>query len=203
MRSCASTCRWPCPPRGRLHRPPRKAVAADVHVECVDSKSITAGLGTMVLAAARAARDGADVDTIVGLVNEMQPRTRVFGVLDTLDNLKKGGRIGGAQAMLGTMLSIKPCLDLSSGEVEEAGPAAHPQEGGRVAPVGRGGRGRRLRARRDPWPRPRRRRVRPITHRVHPPRPDPGVRARRGHRRAWWAASARGVLPVFSLSPSP
>ena len=98
-----------------------KAVADDIRVECVDSKSITAGLGTMVIAAAKAARDGADADTIVALVNEMQPRTRVFGVLDTLDNLKKGGRIGGAQAMLGTMLSIKPCLDLSSGEVEEAG----------------------------------------------------------------------------------
>src|SRR5690606_24741440 len=49
------------------------------------------------------------------------PRTRVYGVLDTLDNLKKGGRIGGAQALLGSMLSIKPALDLSSGVVQEAG----------------------------------------------------------------------------------
>ena len=106
---------------GQAAQAAAKAVADDLRVECVDSKSITAGLGTMVLAAARAARDGADADSIVALVNEMQPRTRVFGVLDTLDNLKKGGRIGNAQAMLGTMLSIKPCLDLSSGEVEEAG----------------------------------------------------------------------------------
>ncbi len=106
---------------GQAAQAAAKAVADDIRVECVDSKSITAGLGTMVIAAARAARDGADVDAIVALVNEMQPRTRVFGVLDTLDNLKKGGRIGGAQAMLGQMLSIKPCLDLSSGEVEEAG----------------------------------------------------------------------------------
>ncbi len=106
---------------GQAAQAAAKAVADDLRVECVDSKSITAGLGTMVIAAARAAREGADADTIVALVNEMQPRTRVFGVLDTLDNLKKGGRIGNAQAMLGTMLSIKPCLDLSSGEVEEAG----------------------------------------------------------------------------------
>ena len=97
------------------------AVADTIPVVCVDSKSITGGLGTMVLAAARAAQGGASIDDIVALVEEMQPRTRVFGVLDTLDNLKKGGRIGGAQAMLGTMLSIKPCLDLSSGEVAEAG----------------------------------------------------------------------------------
>ena len=84
---------------GQAAQAAAKAVADDLRVECVDSKSITAGLGTMVLAAARAARDGADADSIVALVNEMQPRTRVFGVLDTLDNLKKGGRIGNAQAM--------------------------------------------------------------------------------------------------------
>jgi fatty acid-binding protein DegV len=45
----------------------------------------------------------------------------VLGVLDTLDNLKKGGRIGNAQAMIGSLLSIKPCIDLSTGSVEEAG----------------------------------------------------------------------------------
>ncbi len=106
---------------GQAAQAAAKAVADDIEVHCVDSKSITAGLGTMVLAAAAAARDGDDAASIVSLVEEMQPRTRVLGVLDTLDNLKKGGRIGGAQAMLGTMLSIKPCLDLSSGEVEEAG----------------------------------------------------------------------------------
>jgi DegV family protein with EDD domain len=47
----------------------------------------------------------------------------VFGALDTLDNLKKGGRIGGAQALLGSLLAIKPILDISSGHVEEAGKA--------------------------------------------------------------------------------
>jgi DegV family protein with EDD domain len=47
----------------------------------------------------------------------------VLGALDTLENLKKGGRIGGAQALLGSLLSIKPLLDISSGEVEEAGKA--------------------------------------------------------------------------------
>lgn len=98
-----------------------KAVADRVPVTCVDSKSITGGLGTMVIAAARAAADGASAAEVVALVEELIPRTHVFGVLDTLDNLKKGGRIGNAQALLGTMLSIKPCLDLSSGEVEEAG----------------------------------------------------------------------------------
>lgn len=106
---------------GQAAQSAANAVADVVPVVCVDSESITAGLGTMVLAAARAAADGKAVDDIVALVENLRPRTHVFGVLDTLDNLKKGGRIGGAQAMLGTMLSIKPCLDLSSGAVEEAG----------------------------------------------------------------------------------
>jgi DegV family protein with EDD domain len=51
----------------------------------------------------------------------MVPRTRVFGTLDTLDNLKKGGRVGGAQALLGTLLSIKPMIEIREGVVEEAG----------------------------------------------------------------------------------
>ena len=54
---------------------------------------------------------------------EPGPRTHVIGALDTLENLKKGGRIGGAQALLGSLLSIKPLLDISSGEVDEAGKA--------------------------------------------------------------------------------
>ncbi|MFM9131378.1 MAG: DegV family protein, partial [Actinomycetota bacterium] len=47
--------------------------------------------------------------------------THVFGALDTLENLRKGGRIGGAKAMLGTALSVKPLIEVRNGEVEEAG----------------------------------------------------------------------------------
>ena len=105
------------------HQSARTAAQAldGIDVRVLDSHSITAGLGTQVLLAARAARDGASADEIVSLVESLEPRTRVYGVLDTLDNLKKGGRIGGAQALLGSMLSIKPALDLSSGVVQEAG----------------------------------------------------------------------------------
>jgi DegV family protein with EDD domain len=92
-------------------------------VRVVDSRSITSGLGTQVRAAAEAAADGAGADDVVALVDDMVGRTHVFGALDTLDNLKKGGRIGGAQALLGSLLSVKPLLDLSSGEVAEAGRA--------------------------------------------------------------------------------
>jgi len=76
-----------------------------------------------VLLAAEAAAGGASVDDVVALVEGLSTRTHVVGALDTLDNLKKGGRIGGAQALLGSLLSIKPIVDISSGTVEEAGKA--------------------------------------------------------------------------------
>ena len=90
-------------------------------VKCIDSKSITSGLGTIVRRAAAAAANGQSMDEIEALVENLTRRTRIFATLDTLENLKKGGRIGGATAMVGTMLQFKPCLDLSSGEVVEAG----------------------------------------------------------------------------------
>lgn len=99
------------------------AIGEDIDVRAVDSRSITGGLGSQVVAAAEAARDGKSADEIEALVTDMAARTRVYGALDTLENLKRGGRIGGAQAMLGTLLSIKPIVDISTGVVEEAAKA--------------------------------------------------------------------------------
>jgi DegV family protein with EDD domain len=93
----------------------------DAPIRIVDSLSVTGGLGSIVAAAARAARDGATLDAVAKLAEDMVPRTRVYGALDTLDNLKKGGRIGGAQAFLGSLLSIKPLIEIRDGVVHEAG----------------------------------------------------------------------------------
>jgi DegV family protein with EDD domain len=99
------------------------AIKDALDVRVCDSLSITSGLGTQVLLAARAAEGGASADEVVALVDDLAARTHVVGALDTLDNLKKGGRIGGAQALLGSLLSIKPIVDISTGKVEEAGKA--------------------------------------------------------------------------------
>lgn len=89
---------------------------ADIRV--VDTRTIAGPLATMVLLAAQWARDGIDADTIVERVRDLMARQRVFFVVDTLEYLHKGGRIGGAQALLGGLLQVKPILTLKDGRVE-------------------------------------------------------------------------------------
>ncbi len=87
----------------------------------IDTKTVSSGLGTLVLEAARAAAGRAGIDTVLKRVGDLIPRTHVLATLNTLENLKKGGRIGGARAMVGSMLSIKPMVDITGGVVHEAG----------------------------------------------------------------------------------
>jgi DegV family protein with EDD domain len=98
-----------------------KSLEGEIPVTVVDSRALTIGLGNLVIAAAEAAERGAGVEEIVTLVNDLSDRTRMWGLLNTLDNLLKGGRIGKAQQLMGSVLSIKPVLDMSTGEVHEAG----------------------------------------------------------------------------------
>ena len=95
-----------------------RTVEDEVPVRVVDSRSVTMGLGMIVLGAARAAADRVSVDEVAAAAEELAGRTRVYGTLDTLENLKKGGRIGGAQAFLGSLLSVKPSIDVRDGAVE-------------------------------------------------------------------------------------
>ena len=98
-----------------------RATDGEVDVRVVDSGKVSVGLGLMVKAAAVAAEAGQNADEIEAHLAQLKDRVFIYAALDTLDNLKKGGRIGTAQALLGSALSIKPCLDLTSGVVEEAG----------------------------------------------------------------------------------
>jgi DegV family protein with EDD domain len=97
------------------------AIETDVPIEVIDSRSITVGLGLTVTTLAERAREGATVEELVALTESLIPRTRVLGALDTLEYLKKGGRIGAAQAVLGSLLSIKPLIAIEDGKVEAAG----------------------------------------------------------------------------------
>lgn len=97
-----------------------KALDGEIPIEVVDSESASMGIGNLVMYAARRAQSGASVDEIVGELEDRRSRQKVFASLDTLDFLRKGGRIGGAQAMLGSMLSIKPVIEVRDGVVEPA-----------------------------------------------------------------------------------
>ncbi len=89
---------------------------ADIHV--VDTLFISINLGWMVLKAARMAAAGKSVDEILERVTAMKDHSCLYLTVDTLEYLHKGGRIGGAQALMGTVLQMKPILVVQNGQVE-------------------------------------------------------------------------------------
>jgi DegV family protein with EDD domain len=90
----------------------------DAQVEIVDSKSTAMEMGFHVLAAARAAADGASLSKCKIIAEEAREKTGVLFVVDTLEFLHRGGRIGGASRLLGTALQMKPLLEVRDGRVE-------------------------------------------------------------------------------------
>ncbi|MFV0495682.1 DegV family protein [Mycobacterium sp.] len=86
-------------------------------VRVIDSKSAAMGTGFTALAAARAARSGADLDAVAGVATAAVARTHAYIVVRRLDNLRRSGRLGGAKAWLGTALALKPLLVIDEGEL--------------------------------------------------------------------------------------
>lgn len=103
-----------------------------VRLAVVDSRQVSLGLGLLALFAARMAHRGLGADEIAARVREMAPRVEVLFAVDTLEYLARGGRIGKAQAWVGSLLGIKPILGVTEGEVVpvarvRGGRAAHPK----------------------------------------------------------------------------
>jgi DegV family protein with EDD domain len=88
-------------------------------VRVVDSESVTMGEGLVVVEAAQQAANGGDLDAVAAAAAGAVERMRVYGAIDTLENLRKGGRIGGAAALLGSLLAIKPVIEVRDGVVEQ------------------------------------------------------------------------------------
>jgi len=93
-------------------------MGSTIPIYVIDSRSTSMGLGFMALAAARMAAGGLDTPQIVARIQALIPRMNVLFVVDTLEYLHKGGRIGGAERFLGSVLSIKPLLHLHDGRVD-------------------------------------------------------------------------------------
>ena len=89
----------------------------ECRIELIDSMTVVMGLGLIVISAAKAAQTGAKLDELVDLVRGAIPRSHAIMSFDTLKYLAKGGRIGRAQGLMGSLLSIKPILTMRDGEV--------------------------------------------------------------------------------------
>jgi DegV family protein with EDD domain len=95
-----------------------KAAFPEAQIEIVDTQTTAMALGFCALAAARAVQGGADLKEAAEVARKAVECSGVIFVVDTLEFLRRGGRIGGAQAFLGTALNMKPLLTLRNGEVE-------------------------------------------------------------------------------------
>ena len=98
-----------------------------VHV--IDSENVTVGERALVEYAIRLKDAGADIDTIVNTIDREKKNIHVVGLLDTLEYLKKGGRISKTVAFVGGMLSIKPVISIEAGEVAMLGKARGSKQG--------------------------------------------------------------------------
>lgn len=87
-------------------------------IRTIDTLTISCNLGTLVLLADDLAKEGKSSDEIESRIREMIPRGRLYFVVDTLEYLAKGGRIGGAKALLGELIRIKPILAFCNGQTE-------------------------------------------------------------------------------------
>lgn len=90
----------------------------DFPIEIIDSQSASMGLGFITMAVARALKEGANYEEAAQLARDLIPVTHAVFVVDTLEYLHRGGRIGGAQRLLGSVLSMKPLLHLEGGRIE-------------------------------------------------------------------------------------
>ena len=98
-----------------------EAVTDKLPVRVVDTKAVSMAQGLLVIDVAEMAVTGADLEQLVAHAESLVAKVGVVAMLDTLEHLIKGGRVGGARALLGQVLSIKPLLELKDGVVAEAG----------------------------------------------------------------------------------
>jgi DegV family protein with EDD domain len=90
-------------------------------IEVLDTYQASMGVGMIAMTTARAARQGADPEEVAEVARRAVAQSQIFALFDTLEYLQKGGRIGKAQALIGSILRIKPMIIVRDGEVHELG----------------------------------------------------------------------------------
>ena len=91
--------------------------ATGAHVTVVDTRSLAGGISLIATAAGRLRRSGGSFDEAIALAKKMAGNIPLLAVADTLEYLKRSGRVSGAQALFGSMLKVKPILDVNNGVV--------------------------------------------------------------------------------------
>ena len=99
----------------------KEAVSKKCHIEVVDSQWVTIALGLIAMGAAKAAETGDSLQQVIDGVRQAITQTRLLVALDTLKYLAKGGRIGKAKSLLGTVLNVKPLVAMREGEIVPVG----------------------------------------------------------------------------------
>ena len=94
---------------------------ADRPIRVIDTRSVSVGHYAAVTEAVRVAEAGAELDAVAAAVDRLLPRIRLLFTVETLEYLRRGGRIGGARALLGSMLDVKPILAMEDGSIEPVG----------------------------------------------------------------------------------
>jgi len=89
-------------------------------IRVIDTRTVAASQGSLVLKSLEWIEQGLDADTLVENIKEMASRERTYFIVDTLEFLRRGGRIGNARALVGSILQVKPILTLKDGRTEAA-----------------------------------------------------------------------------------
>ncbi|NNN22719.1 MAG: DegV family protein [Acidimicrobiales bacterium] len=96
----------------------KELVADKIPVEVVDSRNVSAGEGLVAIAAAEYSKSGASLEEVKKLADDVVDRTFGAVAVDTLENLRRGGRISNGSAFVGSLLSIKPVVEVREGKIE-------------------------------------------------------------------------------------
>ena len=94
---------------------------ADRPIRVIDTRSVSVGHYAAVTEAVRVGEAGADLEAVAAAVDRLLPQIRLLFTVETLEYLRRGGRIGGARALLGSMLDVKPILEMENGSIEPVG----------------------------------------------------------------------------------
>lgn len=106
-----------------------KEMVGSDNIHLIDSRTVSFALGFMIVRIKALIDSGADINTVIAFAKDMIAHNQLYGMLDTLENLKKGGRLSSGTAMIGKVLNLKPIIEVKEGLVNVAEKARGSRKG--------------------------------------------------------------------------